>query len=109
YKVGSNFQWNDLDYTTTEAAKNEIIQKLTKWYKGPFEIIGQVAGIRPSSLDRRPILGQLNFHPKAYILNGLGSKGVALSPYYSKMLMDFITDQERIDADVDVKRYNKSK
>jgi glycine/D-amino acid oxidase-like deaminating enzyme len=108
YRVGSNFEWNELDYQPTEKALNEIVNKLTKWYKGAFEIIGQVAGIRPSSLDRRPILGRLNMHKNAFILNGLGSKGVALSPYYSKMLMEHIVHNKAIDAEVDVKRYYKN-
>lgn len=107
YRVGSNFEWDYSDDKPSLKAQDEIIGKLTKWYKGAFEIIGQVAGIRPSSLDRRPILGRLKAHKNAFILNGLGSKGVALSPFYSKMLMDFILNKKELDADVDVKRYYK--
>jgi glycine oxidase len=105
YKVGSNFTWDKLDNIPTEAAKLEIIQKLCKWYKAPFEITNHIAGVRPSSLDRRPILGRLDFHPKAYILNGFGSKGVSHAPYYSKMLSKLIYDNIIVDKDVDVCRF----
>lgn len=105
YRVGSNFTWNKLDNIPTDSAKLEIIQKLCKWYKAPFEITSHVAGIRPSSLDRRPILGRLDCHPKAFILNGFGSKGVSHAPYYSKMLSKFIYDKGNIESEVDVKRF----
>lgn len=105
YRVGSNFTWEDLSIQPSEAAKDEIIQKFTRWYKGPFEVLNQLAGVRPSSLDRRPMLGPLNKHPGAFILNGLGSKGVSLAPYYSEMLVRCIYDGVKVDSDVDVKRF----
>jgi glycine/D-amino acid oxidase-like deaminating enzyme len=105
YKVGSNFTWDNLDNIPSESAKLEIIQKLCKWYKAPFEITNHVAGVRPSSLDRRPILGRLDFHPKAFILNGFGSKGVSHAPYYSKMLSRLIYGNVNVDKDVDVSRF----
>jgi glycine/D-amino acid oxidase-like deaminating enzyme len=105
YRIGSNFTWNKLDNIPTEEAKLEIIQKLSKWYKAPFEITQHVAGIRPSSLDRRPILGRLDCHPNAFILNGFGSKGVSHAPYYSKMLSKLIYDNGGIENEVDVNRF----
>jgi glycine/D-amino acid oxidase-like deaminating enzyme len=105
YKVGSNFTWDNLDNIPSESAKLEIIQKLCKWYKAPFKITSHISGVRPSSLDRRPILGRLDFHPKAFILNGFGSKGVSHAPYYSKMLSRLIYDNVNVDKDVDVSRF----
>ncbi|MCC6818510.1 MAG: FAD-binding oxidoreductase [Bacteroidia bacterium] len=105
YRVGSNCSWSNLDFNPTSEAKNEIINKLTKWYKAPFDIVDQIAGVRPASLDRRPIVGQLNFHSNAFVLNGFGSKGVALAPFYSKMLYSNIYDETPIDNDVDVSRF----
>lgn len=108
YRVGSNFNWKDLSYHTSEAGKEEILNKFKAWYKAPFEIIDHVAGVRPSSADRRPILGKLPFHHSAYILNGLGSKGVALAPYYSEMLVNHILNDSNIDDEVNVNRYLKA-
>lgn len=104
YKVGSNFEWNNLDYKATENAKNEILAKLTKWFKAPFEIIDHQAGIRPSSLDRRPIIGRLPNRSNAYVFNGLGSKGVALAPFYSDLLCKYIYDGVELPYEVDVSR-----
>jgi glycine oxidase len=105
YKVGSNFEWKTLDFEPSDSAKNEIISKLTKWFKAPFEIVDHQAGIRPSSLDRRPILGRLDCHPSAYVFNGLGSKGVALAPLYSEILCKYIYDGVELPPEVDVARF----
>lgn len=104
YKVGSNFEWDDLTLDSTEKARKEILEKFTKWYKGDFEVVDQYAGVRPSSMDRRPVLGRISQESAMYILNGLGSKGVALSPFYSKMLVDHIYDGTNIDKEADVAR-----
>ena len=105
FRVGSNFTWEDLSTESTEAARNEIVQKFTRWYKGPFHIASQVAGVRPSSLDRRPLLGRLDFHPNAFLLNGFGSKGVSHAPHYSEMLYRLIYEDKLVDRDIDVKRF----
>ncbi len=104
YKVGSNFEWKNLDFNPTENAKDEILAKLTKWFKAPFEIVDHQAGVRPSSNDRRPIIGKLPDLPNAYVFNGLGSKGVALAPYYSELLCKYIYDGVELPAEVDVAR-----
>lgn len=109
FKVGSNFTWDNLDYEPTEEAKTEILNKLTKWFKAPFDVIEHVAGVRPSTADRRPILGNLNLHPNAYALNGLGSKGVALAPYYSNILYKAIYDGGEIEKEVNIKRLKRNK
>ncbi len=104
YKVGSNFEWDDLSYETTEKARNEILRKFRAWFKGDFEIIGQEAGLRPSSEDRRPILGKLPGFEHTYVFNGLGSKGVALAPHYSEMMASYIYNEGIIDKEVDISR-----
>jgi glycine oxidase len=104
YKVGSNFEWDDLSYKPTEKAKNEILRKFEKWYKGPFEIIDQQVGLRPSSEDRRPIIGKIQIIENTYVFNGLGSKGAALAPYYSEMLCKYLFDGGVLDPEADIRR-----
>lgn len=105
FKVGSNFEWQHLNTEISQAAKEEILDKLTQWYKAPYEVIDHKAGIRPSSLDRRPILGALDEQRRMFVFNGLGSKGVALSPFYSQQLIDNMYFGTLIDDEVNVNRY----
>lgn len=105
FKVGSTFEWKDLSENPTEEGKIKLLSKWQNYYKGNFNIVGQEAGVRPSSHDRRPILGALDKENKSFIFNGLGSKGVALAPYFSLQLANFIIEGKEIAKEVDLKRF----
>ncbi|MAQ70077.1 MAG: FAD-dependent oxidoreductase [Flavobacteriales bacterium] len=107
YSVGATYDWNNLDNLCTAEAKAEIKSMLDQTLKLPYKIISQRSGIRPSTFDRRAIVGRHNQYKNMYILNGLGTRGVLLSPYLSKCLVDYIYYNGVIDSDVDVKRFEK--
>nr|MBX2815191.1 FAD-dependent oxidoreductase [Saprospiraceae bacterium] len=49
-----------------------------------------LTGVRPTTPDRRPFLGQSSDQPGLFILNGLGTKGLSLAPYLSKVLIQWM-------------------
>jgi glycine/D-amino acid oxidase-like deaminating enzyme len=105
YKVGATYQWDYKDNNISEAAKQELTQKLDLLMKVPYEVIRQESGIRPTVKDRRPILG---LHPQFKtlgIFNGLGTKGVSLAPYFAKSLVDFLEKGEDLDREVNIERF----
>ncbi|MDO5608287.1 MAG: FAD-binding oxidoreductase [Capnocytophaga sp.] len=107
YKIGATYGWDDLTNTPTEEARNELIHKLENIISCPYEIIAQEAAVRPTVIDRRPLLGQ---HPKwknYWILNGLGTRGVMTAPYVSSILMDAIFERERIAHEMNIERFAK--
>ncbi len=104
-KVGATYQPNDQQPTVTEAARNELQSKLDELVCFPYRIITQSWGIRPTTPDRRPILGPHPEHPNAIIFNGLGTKGVSLAPYFSKVLATWIENRGAINKEVDIERY----
>ena len=107
YKVGSTYNWDDLDEKPTEEGKNEIIEKLEQLIGNKFEIITHRAGIRPTVRDRRPILGLHPVFVNLGILNGLGTKGVSLAPYFANHLVEFLEDGAELLPQVDIKRFEK--
>jgi len=107
FLVGATYKHNDLSYRKSKEAREELISKLMNICDFKFKIIQQKAGVRPTTYDRRPIVGN---HPKInnmHILNGLGSKGVMFAPYFSNQLLAQIYDGKEIDSDVYVGRYSK--
>ena len=58
YLVGATYEWEDKTNAITQKAKSELISKLTKFIKCDFDIVNQVAGIRPTVKDRRPLVGR---------------------------------------------------
>jgi len=105
YKVGSTYDNYDLTVEPTEKARKDILSKLKGIYKGEFEIVDQIAGIRPATKDRRPIIG---WHPKNEtigVFNGLGAKGVSLAPHFARHFVDHMVYNTKLDEAIDVGRY----
>ncbi|MCB9033253.1 MAG: FAD-dependent oxidoreductase [Chitinophagales bacterium] len=90
YNVGTTFVWNDLSESMTENGKTELLQKLHKLIQCEYTIVEEKAGIRPTTKDRRPFVGKHESIPNLYILNGFGTKGVSLAPYFAKQLLEEI-------------------
>lgn len=108
YIVGATYEWKDLSHQITEAAKNELLDKLKKLINCSFEIVSQVAGVRPTVKDRRPLVGQHPKHKNMFILNGLGTRGVMIGPYVAEQLFNFIEYSQPLDAEIDIKRFEKA-
>ena len=85
----------------------ELIEKIKKVIKVPFEIIEHQAGIRPTVLDRRPLLGLHPKHKSLSVFNGLGTKGVMLAPYFAKHFADFLDNKIELNKEVDISRFIK--
>ncbi len=104
-KVGSTYDHDDLSYQTTAEARNYLEEKFQKLCKFSYKVIGQIAGVRPATIDRKPFVG---FHPKhkrLAIFNGLGTKGVSVAPYYAGQFADRLINGQLLDNEVDIKRF----
>lgn len=104
-RVGATYSWHDLDWNTSQEGRAYLDDKLRKLVKRPYKIIAQQAGIRPSSKDRRPFVGRHPQHERIYILNGLGTKGVTLAPYFAGQLTKMLLFDEELHPDVNINRY----
>lgn len=106
-EIGSTFNWEDKDWEATTAGQKEIEQKLEKTISKKLDHISGKAGLRPTSKDRRPVIGAHKAYKNVFIHNGLGTKGVSLSPYTAKALVDHITSGKPIPIEIDIKRFYK--
>lgn len=106
YKVGATFEHHSFE-GISEKGRLELEEKLHTVTDTPYEIEKQLAGIRPTVKDRRPILGQSVKQPNYYIFNGLGTKGISLAPYFAKQLLDFIFFQEPLMKEVNWLRFTR--
>jgi glycine/D-amino acid oxidase-like deaminating enzyme len=107
YKVGATYEWENLNDTPTESKKQELITKLNSVISSSYQIVKHEAGVRPSVIDRRPVVG---CHPKfsnVYVFNGFGTKAVMLAPYFAKQLVNYIQYDSPIDAEVNPSRFYK--
>jgi glycine/D-amino acid oxidase-like deaminating enzyme len=105
YKAGATYHWHALNEEASQEARAELMDKLSQLIKEPFRLTRQQAGIRPATADRKPFIGMHPQYPRLGIFNGMGAKGVSLSPYFAKQFMDSFTGSDSIDSQVDINRY----
>jgi len=108
YIVGATYNWEDETWQTTTAGKKELIAKLNTFLSTSYSVVNQVAGIRPTVKDRRPLLGQHHTLKNLYILNGLGTRGVMVAPTVSQQLYDFIENKKPLNTETDIQRFSKA-
>lgn len=107
YKVGANYDRSDFTNDITERTKTMLLQKLERFIRCEYQVVGQVAGVRPTVSDRRPLVGRHPEHAGLYVLNGLGSRGVLIAPYVAPQLYRLIEYQEALDPEIDCARFEK--
>src|SRR6187401_67879 len=105
--LGSNYLWEFSDDQPTEQFRKQTELLLRSWLKVPFKIVDHKASVRPANIERRPFVG---FHPtykNVGLLNGLGTKGCSLAPYFARQLTDHLIYKKEILPEADIKRFSK--
>lgn len=105
--VGASYVWDFDDPGPTAAFRENTERILRDWLKLPFRIIEHRAGLRPATLERRPFVGLHPLHPEIGILNGMGTKGCSLGPYFARQLTDHLVTDEPIAKDASVRRFDR--
>lgn len=100
FKVGATYNWNDISEQTSEEGKNELIEKLKSLLKVEFRIIEHKASVRPTVIDRRPLMGQHTAFKNLFIFNGLGTKGVMIAPYFAAEMIRFLSGETTLSQEL---------
>jgi glycine/D-amino acid oxidase-like deaminating enzyme len=105
--IGSSYEWEFSDASPSKKFRDGTEELLRSWLKTSIKIIDHKAGIRPATIERRPFVG---FHPiykKAGILNGMGTKGFSLAPFFAKQMADHLIYGSPLQPDADIHRFHK--
>ena len=106
-KVGATFAWNTTELNTTDEAREELLTHYNNLTTAPYELIQQEAGIRPTVIDRRPLMGKHPKHKRLVIFNGMGAKGYMHAPYLANHLMEHLLSDKELIPEVTIKRFEK--
>lgn len=106
YKIGATYAWDELDDKPTEKALEQLKKSWSKISSSSFETTDHQAGIRPTVIDRRPLLGTHPNHKNIHIFNGLGSRGILMAPYLAKCLSNHINKNEYLHPEMDIERFS---
>jgi glycine/D-amino acid oxidase-like deaminating enzyme len=103
HRVGATFAWERVWDGPTDEAREWLLGKLDKLTPAAPQVVDHWAGVRPTSADRRPIMGATAAHEA--VLNGLGARGVLLAPWCAAHLADHLFNNKALDPEVDVVRF----
>jgi glycine/D-amino acid oxidase-like deaminating enzyme len=107
YWLGSSYEWKFDDEKPSQKFKINAENWLNQNLKLPYHIVEHFASIRPATLERRPFVGMHPVYPRVGILNGFGTKGCSLAPYFAKQLADKLKGEGQIDPLVNISRFEK--
>lgn len=107
YKVGATYEWDNLNDSPTENKKQELIAKLNSVITVPYQIIKHEAGVRPSVVDRRPVIGKHPTLTNVYVFNGFGTKAVMIAPYFAKLFIKSLNSNESLMDEVNPSRFSQ--
>jgi glycine/D-amino acid oxidase-like deaminating enzyme len=105
--VGSNYQWEFADDQPSEHFYNQTSNLLKHWLKVPFKIVDHKAAIRPATVERRPFVGFHPHFPVIGILNGMGTKGTSLAPFFANQLTQHLVYHLPIADEANVNRFSR--
>ena len=82
----------EFDRRPTEAARVELIQRAIDVLPAleGAELIQQLAGSRPLSADRMPLIGLVPGREGVMLATGHGTKGIHLAPITGKVIADYV-------------------
>lgn len=107
YKIGATFEWKWEDENPSEIRKKELITDFQKITTRDYKLINHEAGVRPSSRDRRPIIGLHPTNKLIGVFNGLGSRGCLMAPLLAKEFIDYLEKKSELNEEADIKRFNR--
>lgn len=108
YILGATYTWDFENENPSEEGYRALEEKAKSMVRAPFNLTAHRGGIRPASIDRRPIIGPHPVYGRLWVCNGLGAKGVMLAPFVIKQLVDSLAQPHLLDDAISIKRfYNK--
>ncbi len=107
YKFGATYEREFENQLPTESTKKRLTSALEELIDYPYSIVDQVAGVRPITPDRQPLIGQHPEYHQMFICNGFGSRGILNAPTMAKELMAYMEQGTPISPEINIARFRK--
>ena len=90
---------------STSQGRSWVEERIRKMISSEYEVIEHITQIRPTVMDRRPLIGTHPDHQNIHLLNGFGARGVLGAPMLSKWLLDHIEGISELPTAVNLSRF----
>ncbi len=105
FRLGATYDWNEVPDEPTKEACEFLLSELKLRLNKDVVIESQKTGYRPTTRDRRPLLGFAKGNNNLAVFGGLGSKGVLLAPYFAQLFTAVLTEGVAIPKEVNSLRF----
>ncbi|MEX0906373.1 MAG: FAD-dependent oxidoreductase [Balneolaceae bacterium] len=108
--AGSTYEHHYENLEPDEQGLNYLKKKMENVLPGlaeEAESTEQWAGVRVTTSDRHPVLGEHPEQEGLYVFTALGSKGLITARYAAEILADHIVSRKDVDDELTVKRFIK--
>jgi len=102
---GSNYEWDDLTNKPSLAGRNYLEERLKEIIQVEYEVVDHLAAVRPVLKDRRPALGLHPTYSSIGILNGMGTKGTSIAPYWADQFVRHLVEGVPLSPEILVSRF----
>ena len=103
YKLGASYDWRTDDLETSDEVREMLLEKVQLMLDAEVSVVEHKVGLRPTVKDRRPLLGELE--TRIWSFNGLGTRGVLISPLLAGELLNHIFDGAPLHPETDLNRF----
>ncbi len=105
FKVGSTYEWNELDETPTAAGRARVEEIATRLGGTHFEVIAHEAAVRPILRRSQPLIGPCG---GGWMFNALGSKGSLYAPGMARRLACWLIDGTPPEPELDYQVFSRT-
>lgn len=105
FVCGSTYERHFTDWEPDAKGREMIENQLKEAIKVPWRVLDARASLRPTSPNRRPILGSHPTWPHLHLVNGLGTKGLLQAHWCARQMCEqFAGKQSSFIKDVRIER-----
>ena len=96
YLCGATYDYTRKDGQCSAEGREKLESSIQKLTSRSYSITNHLAAVRPSTTDRKPIIGTHFSNERYYFFNGLGSKGIMLGPWHAMLLVKHLLGGDEI-------------
>jgi glycine/D-amino acid oxidase-like deaminating enzyme len=107
---GSTYEHSFTEFGPTFQASLQLLAKMQVNYAYPMmeaKLLDSWTGVRVSTPDRKPVVGEIPGYPGRWIATGLGSKGLLMSFWLAEMLSEHLLEGIPLHPQFAIERFKK--
>ena len=108
FSVGATYNWQDKTLDPTDEGKEKLLKALEKLIELDYTVVEHRVGIRPTTADRRPLVGVHPEYTQMAMLNGLGTRGIMIGPTVAHQLYEHLEHDQPLPEEIDIKRFYRN-